>query len=192
MSPHTEQGPEMRRIIAIRMIILASALAPAVAVGRDPMPDPTGGSLIADISSCRKIAEPLPRLACYDASVGKIADAAQNKDIVVLNHEDIRATKRSLFGFSLPKLPFFGDDDNHPDKPAKEEFSEIQSTIRSARPNALEGWTIVLEDGAVWQSTEAPDKDPKVGDTIRIRKAAMGSFFANIAKQRAVRIHRVG
>jgi len=146
--------------------------------------------LISDVTACRKISDSGARLACYDGSVAKLADASDKKDVVVLDREDVRQTKRSLFGFALPHLPFF-DNDGSQDKTAREEFSEIESKIVGTHQNAAGDWIIALDDHSVWQTTEAPKSDPRTGDMIRIRKAALGSYFANIAGERAARVRRI-
>ncbi len=43
---------------------------------------------------------------------------------------------------------------------------------------------IKLEDGAVWTQVDATELfvDPKVGDTVRIKKASLGSYLMVIGK----------
>ena len=49
-----------------------------------------------------------------------------------------------------------------------------------------------MEDGAVWQqidTTRLP-REPKAGQKVKIKVAAMGSYFANVNGQRAIRMKR--
>ena len=67
----------------------------------------------------------------------------------------------------------------------------IESKIASLRQFSGGKWLFVLEDGARWSQTEpARLRSPKVGDTIRIRKAALGSYLANINGRTAIRVKR--
>ena len=53
-------------------------------------------------------------------------------------------------------------------------------------------WIMVLPDGATWQYAEINRYvEPTRGDKILIKKAALGSFMANIDGQRAVRVERI-
>jgi len=176
--------------------LLPIGLVPAVAsraAKNAPIADRTGSQLVVDVTACRHVADSGARLACYDGAVAKLADATDRKDVVVLDREDVQKTKRSLFGFNLPKLALFGDKDGQDkqDKAPHEEFTEITAKIQSARVGSAGQWTLALDDGSIWETREAPNNDPRSGDTIRIRKAALSSYFGNIAGQRAVRIHRI-
>jgi hypothetical protein len=99
--------------------------------------------------------------------------------------------RKGLFGLTLPDLGLFGGKDAEEKDPDQEGISKIESTIRSAGQNAEGNWVITLEDGAKWVQTEAKSiRTPKPGQPIRIRKAALGSFFANIDGQTAIRMKR--
>jgi hypothetical protein len=93
-----------------------------------------------------------------------------------------------LFGFSLPKMPFFGGDDSQ-----ENEADFIESRVRSARPTGYNKWLIELEDGGTWQTTEPDTRgaSPKVGDSVRIRKGAMGSYTILLSRSRPLRGMRV-
>ncbi len=140
------------------------------------------------VIDCRAIADDAERLACFDRTVVQMAAATTKRDLVILDRESMRETRKGLFGFSLPKLKLFGGGDYIDER---EEVKEIESTITGIRgdPN---GHTIyVIEGGARWQQAEARDVYPEVGNPIRIRRAAFGSYFANIRKQTAVRVTRL-
>jgi len=174
------------------LLTAVSMSAPAFAAKSPPSMDQAGSQMVIDVTACRKITDSAARLACYDASVSKLADATERKDVVVLDREDVRKTKRSLFGFNVPSLPFFGGGKDADGKEAHEEFTEIEAKIASVRDRGMGVWTIVLDDGGVWETNEAPKNDPSSGDSIHIRKAALGSYFGNINGARAVRLHRIG
>jgi hypothetical protein len=181
----------MRHASYLASLVLLSVVPSSGAESARPKTDVVGSQLVSDVTACRKIADSGARLACYDGSVAKLSDASDKKDVVVLDREDVRKTKRSLFGYVLPHLPFFDSDNGGQDKAAREEFTEIESKIDGTHQNAAGDWILTLDDHSVWQTSEAPKSDPRAGDTIRIRKAALGSYFGNIAGQRAVRVHRI-
>lgn len=142
---------------------------------------------------CRGVKEDAARLACYDAQVAALDSAEANRDVLVVDRKQIQKTKKTLFGLSLPALAIFGDDDEAGAGKA-EQVNEIETTIKSAAPIRGQAgrWMITLEDGARWAQTESRSmsRDPKPGMKIRIRKAAMGSYFANIEGQTAIRVRR--
>ena len=55
----------------------------------------------------------------------------------------------------------------------------------------LEKSVIIIEDGAKWVQIDTNAvRTPKSGMPIRIRRATMGSYFANIAGRPAIRMRR--
>ena len=182
----------MRGSNHLLLFAVVAISGPALAAKPPAAMDQAGSQMIVDVTACRKIVDSAARLPCYDLNVGKLADAAEKRDVVVLDREDVRKTKRSLFGFNIPSLPFFGGDKDADGKAPREEFTEIEAKITSVHDRGMGVWTIVLDDGGVWETSEEPKYDPHSGDSIHIRKAALGSYFGNINDARAVRLHRVG
>ena len=103
--------------------------------------------------------------------------------------EQVREARRGLFGLTLPRIKLFDDDGDEGD-----EIAEIESTIKSARTIRSGKWVISLEDGAVWLQTDYPRssmRDPKSGDSITIKRAALGSYMAKVNGGRAFKVKRV-
>ena len=136
--------------------------------------------------NCRNITGGTERLACYDAKVAAMDEAEKNGELVLADKETMKETRRGLFGFSIPKLKLFDNADG-------QEEGELVAKIASAYQTSQGRWTVVLENGARWTQIETQllNKDPKPGMEIKIRPASMGSYFANIAGQRALRMKRV-
>jgi hypothetical protein len=146
-------------------------------------------SLMSKVINCRTEREEQARLKCYDSAVGNLSAAAEQGQIVVMDREDVRRTRRSLFGFSLPKLPFFrGDNSQEEDEP-----EVVEARMKSARPTGYNKWLVELEDGALWQTTESDTRGsaPKAGGTVKIRKAAMGSYIVTFDRSRPLRAMRI-
>jgi hypothetical protein len=137
--------------------------------------------------NCRAIADPTERLACYDNKVAAIDEAEKKDELVLADKASMKEARRGLFGFSIPKLKIFGNDGKQDEK------FELTAKIDSAYQASYGKWTIILEDGARWVQidSQAVRKDPARGMEVKIREAAMGSYFANIAGQRAIRMRRV-
>lgn len=172
----------------------AAILMAANATAADPKPLPRP-ALFKELIDCRAIADAAARLQCYDASVAKVEAAEQRKELVIVDQAEVKKARRGLFGLRLPDLGglFGGDgDEGKEGVAALGGLDEITSTIKSASQSNYGRWTIVIEDGAVWtQSETRPIRTPKPGQSIRIRKAALGSFFANVNNQTAIRVVRV-
>ena len=98
------------------------------------------------------------------------------------------SARRTLFGLSVPDLGIFGGGDGD-----EEGVSRVETTIASAGRNPDGRWTFRLADGARWVQADSRElgRDPAAGQPIAIRKAAMGSFLANVNKQIAIRVRRV-
>jgi hypothetical protein len=96
-----------------------------------------------------------PRLRCYDQTAAALTEAAASGKVVLVDQEDVRKTRRSLFGFSLPKIPFFSGDSS-----ADEAQEELTAKIASASSIGNGKYRMRLEDGAVWDTTEALRRCP--------------------------------
>ncbi|EXS68803.1 hypothetical protein [Sphingobium sp. Ant17] len=169
-------------------LCLMTGSASAAPKRQQPRPE-----IFTDLLQCRSVAQDAERLACFDRQVGAIDAAAQRDEVVVLDKSELNKTRKTLFGFSFPKLPFLGGGEADDSSEAKVEgVDQIEAVIASVRSLGYGKWQIGLEDGAVWATTEAMTaRDPKVGQTIELKRAAMGSFMGKVAGGRAVRMKRV-
>ncbi len=180
----------MRANLAL-MALLALIGQPAFAGdGKDRKADKDSAAeaerpaILQKLYDCRTIADAAARLACYDAQVGQLADAEASKAVVIADKEAVKKTERGLFGFTLPKIGLFGSDGD--------QIAEIEGKIASVRRVDRERWGFTLDDGAKWVQIVPKDltRPPRAGMTVRIRRAAMGSFLANIDDQPAVKVKR--
>lgn len=176
----------MKRGLLAALVVTALAAGPPAGAQRRGAAAPAErNAVVSGVSQCRSITDATARLACYDNAAAALEQAVAQNQLVVMDREQVRRTRRSLFGFALPSLNFFNDDDGM-------EQGEVTGTVASARPLGHGKWQIRLEDGATWETTEAARNEPERGDTVRIRRAAMGSYWLNIRTGRAVRARRVG
>ena len=159
----------------------ASAAPPRPAKGAPPSP------IVDALTACRSIADNAARLACYDQASARFSEAVGKGDVIVMDQQEVKQTRRSLFGFSLPRLPLFRGDSGS-------DSDELNATVEVASPLGYDKYRIRIEDGAVWETTEGSSSlaPPRHGDKVLIKRGPLGSYMIRIAGQRAVRAKRVG
>jgi hypothetical protein len=161
------------------------AAAPAAAKEK-----PTPSPLVSAIDRCRQITDPMQRLACYDTAANALVSASNSGEVSVVDRGEVRKVRHSLFGFSLPKVPFFTGDTT-----AAEAQDKIDSTITSVKPLSNGYYQIVIADnGAVWMTTDSNISfdPPRPGQKVEIVRGALGNYFLRINGQVGVRGKRVG
>lgn len=170
----------------ITLPALALVMTSAPATGQTAPADGAAATFARAVA-CRTITTPEERLACFDREVAALARAEAAQEIRVLDRQQVRRARRSLFGLTLPDLDLFGGGDGD-----EQGVSEINAIIRSVSQDPTGKWIFVLDDGARWAQIDSRQLgiDPRPGQPIRIRRAAMGSFLANVNRQVAVRVQR--
>ena len=179
----------------MRRMALAAAslalLAAGGAVARNPKPGV--GKLgerpeaFQTLLACRGVADEKARLQCYDQAAAAMEQAADRRDLVVVDRKQVRETKRSLFGIDLPRLSLFGGGDNDAD-----EVKEVEGVVSAAYQNGDGRWVVRLEDGATWAQidNQVIAVRPKPGQKVRIHRGAIGSYIMNVAGQPGVKARR--
>lgn len=178
----------------VRHVLAASLIlgSPAVAGQHLPATDAQQSTALDAVLNCRSITGAAERLACFDRNIDALQSATAKRDIVVVDREVVRKTRRSLFGFNLPGGTIFDPGNGKASAPAEEE-REINATIRSARLGADGYWVVVLDDGAVWHQTDGTlAVAPKPNTAVVIRRATLGSYFMRIGSQPGVKARREG
>lgn len=143
------------------------------------------------VAACRDIADPAARLACFDKAVTTLVAARERKDVVVLDRAEVQKTRRSLFGFTLPRIRLFGGGNDDGDN--SEDIKEINGSIVGVAQIAADRWQVTLDDETRWITTEsARGFPPRPGESIRIRRAPFGSYDASFNKRRTIKVRRIG
>lgn len=171
---------EMKAFVAITALALTPW--PEIAAAQVP-------GRLAPLAACRAITQDAARLACFDRESAALAQAAQGGEIAVVDRDELRRTRRGLFGFSVPSLPFFAGDRSASDQP-----EQIESRLTSVVPIGRNRYRMRIAEGnAVWENIEGPSRleTPAVGQPIVIKKGAMGSYFLRINGQIGVKGIRV-
>ena len=174
---------------AIWTVAAGTALARAAV---QEMPADSGGArVVRSFTQCRAITDAAARLDCFDKAAEALDRAVASKDVQIMDRGDVRRARRSLFGFNLPQIGLFGggEDSGTPE----EAFVEINTTIAATRllNDKRVEFRLADESGATWQTTAPVDFPPRVGAKVRIRQAALGSYFIAINGGRSVRGMRV-
>lgn len=159
--------------------------ANAVAAGKDQK-KPVRAEVLQKLIDCRAIPVDAERLACYETQTAKIDDAEAKRDLVIIDRDQV--TKARKDGFGLPSRPLVVGA-----PPALGEgVTDVTAKIRTAKLLTSKRWLFVLDDGARWYQAELKTiRDPKPGQSVRIRKASLGGFLANIDGQPATRVRRI-
>ncbi len=176
--------PRARVACSIALACVAMSIAPAVAAPKAKMAA-TPSPLIADILACSGKPD-AERLACYDKAVATLAASQKKGDVVVVEREEIRRTRRSLFGFNLTNQPLFRGDDT------PEAAIQLDGKIKTVRSNGYDKFYITLDEGGVWLTTEPARFDPKVGMAIKIKHGPLGGFLIDGGRLAGVHVIRVG
>ena len=159
-------------------------LAGAVPASAQEMPKTTTPKLFEDVVNCRAIQDSAARLACYDQGVAALETAQKSNELYVADKAAMKEARRGLFGFSLPSLKLFGDEDLG-------DLDELETTVASVS-SGQRGYVFTLPDGARWMQTDKRYMDrPKVGAKIKIQKAVLGSYMASINGKPGVRVERI-
>lgn len=162
--------------------LLLAAIASAPAIARDKDQTDKRAPLFEQVVQCRAITDQTQRLACYDQAVAALDQAEQAHNIVVMDKSQVHEARRSLFGFSLPKIHLFGGDD--------EEVTKIDAVVASTTRDRDNRLIFTIDGGARWhQIDDRTVVGIKRGVKVTIKDAAFGSYFASFPHG-AMRVRR--
>lgn len=172
------------------LTVLTIAAAAAIAPGSRAAPGRAiegKASLFEAVTRCRTIVDPTERVGCYDRSVEALQAAEQKHDVAIVDRAQVRETKKTLFGLTLPKLPVFGHADDG------QEIAQIDGTVASATIDRG-SWLIRLADGSSWRQVDDIElgRRPRAGDKVVVKRAALGSFRMTIAGSPGIKVRREG
>ena len=147
-----------------------------------------GTTPLQRLLACKNIADRPARLDCYDGRASEVDEAIARRDLVVADRAEVAATRRSLFGFSVPRIPLLERAASEPPPPER-----FDTTLASASRSG-DRWVLVLAEGGRWEQVDAGREadEPRAGMPISIRRASFGTYFARIGSRIAMRIRRVG
>ena len=175
----------MRFFAVISFAVILACEVPAL--GAKPVASQPP-AVFAALVECRKIGEAAARLACFDARSADLEAAAQRRELVVVDSKQIRDTRRTLFGLTLPRLAILGGDDDE-----AAQVKSVEGVVSAARLDPDSRWIVTLKDGATWRQIDGNilGLEPRDGSKVVVRRAALGSFMMSVEKQPGIRVHRV-
>lgn len=134
--------------------------------------------------ACSAESSPETRLKCFDDAVSSLKRAVTARDVVVSDKAQINETRRTLFGLTLPRLAIFGGDDDMID--------QVETTLDRAATDNYGHFTFMLADGSTWRQIDDNliARQPRKGDKVVVKRAALGSFKLSVREQQAVRVKR--
>lgn len=174
----------MRRMKILHLAASCVVLAAAPAAAQQP-------AIIQDVSACRAIVDGVARLACYDRNIERLTGLVAAREVVIVDREAVRKTRRTLFGLSLPRLPLLGDREDSGVNAGADDLDEITANIKTVAEVSDGRYQVTLDDGATWRTSEAARIAFKAGKPVTIRKAALGSYFLRSGSNRGVRAMRI-
>ncbi len=179
--------PQFRRTARVGLI-LALGMAGGLAVTA-ATPFASSANLLDELRACRAIAGDSERARCYDGSVGTLIGAVEAGDIKLVDREQVRKTRRQLFGLTLPEVDMLKADEKD-----EVELSDLfETTIASGRQTGQTSWRFTTAESAVWEINNPPRKLAPImqGDKVVFKKASLGYYFIRINGQTGVKGRRV-
>jgi len=180
----TMEGFMAVRVFSAPLVVLAFALAtPTSAQEAAP---PAGSPAIAGLSSCRTVSVASDRLSCFDRAALELEAALRSGEILVVDRTRATAARRQAFGStSAPADVLLPPRD-------EDRIDAIETTLTRATQAGDGRWTFVLADGNTWTQvdTDRVRINNRVGETVRVRRAAMGSYLLVVGHSGAVRVRR--
>ena len=132
------------------------------------------------LEACSLVENDLKRLMCYDKIMkNEKPHKAQKENKVHLNKQA-----------KVPKNT--RDDEFGLENRVEHKVDHIRSEIVTLKLPKVGSKTVTLENGQIWKLTDVDVFRAKVGDTVVIKRAALGSFLMNeVNSKRAYRVKRL-
>jgi hypothetical protein len=174
----------MKQYTLIAALAVVAAPAAVSAAPKLPTQPPAAYSALL---RCRTMTDAAARLACFDSAVAALDAAARNRELVVVDRDQIRKTRRSLFGLDLPNFRLFGDDEDE-----AEEVKTIEGVVASVGSDANARYIIRLKDGSIWRQMDGNTlgRGPRPGFKVVINRTMTGSYMMRVEGQPGIRVKR--
>jgi hypothetical protein len=151
------------------LVLMLFAAAPSFADAKSPT-DP--------LYACATITSDAERLKCFDATLAQLRAAEQAGDVTVVDRASVQTLEKDSFGFHLPS---FGAIFSHktPVEAARTPSSVNEVSAKIERVSrSKDGALFVLDNGQSWRQTDTVGTALiRTGDSVTIKRAALGSFM---------------
>ena len=123
---------------------------------------------------CARIRDDAERLACYDHAFGKSATP-------------VAAAPKGQFGFTEQEVARSKGETAEPTTPAS-----VMATVTSLDRRRDGKFVVTLDNAQVWSQSEFNSQaDVEIGDTITVRRGALGSYLLVTKAGIGTRVRRV-
>jgi hypothetical protein len=173
---------------AVLLAVVFSSVMVVSAAAQTP-PAQTTPEALTNVYQCATLQDGVQRLACYDQAVGRLREAEVQGNLIAVDRQQVATLERDSFGFSLPSLstfvPRLGDGGE-----STEGLERVQLTVARIANRANGRHAFIMENGQIWTQAEAQNvANVRVGDTISVRRGAIGNYM--LSPSRGGAAHRV-
>jgi len=156
-------------------------LATSTAVAQSPNLTP---EVLDRVYQCTSVTNDAERLICYDSAITSLRSAEAQGEIVAVDRRRVEEVQRESFGFNLPNLsrllPAAGDT----------ELENVETQVERVASAGEGRYRFILANGQRWTQAETRSVyNVRAGDTVTIRRAALGSYM--LVSERGGAAHRV-
>ncbi len=179
----------------IGMALAGSALFMAGAAGAQDTEQPNRprAPQLQAVYDCRALTDTASRLACFDQRIAALEAAESARDVTVIDREEVRRTRRGLFGFSLGDLGsiFGSDDDDDEARAAADRVEQVEGIVREVGRDRSGKLVLILDNGQRWIQTDSGGgRSPRAGNSVIISRASLGGFIASVEGRAGFRVRR--
>ncbi len=174
--------------------LLAAAALPFAVIAAPASAQVSDEIVLNILRNCAQIDDATARLACYD---NNIRSAGGNPRNSVPGEMDAPTGGRGAPVSGNNGVTGFGREDvRTPDRferPAGQ-VDEITARVAAVTEQSRGVFLVTLEDGAQWLFTESVPfsyRPPRVGASVEIDRASLGSFLLTYDRQDSVRVRRI-
>lgn len=128
-----------------------------------------------ELRVCRDLTDDQARLACYDAAVDrsrKSADPGPEPSTEKTAGSAASLSQEDLFGKTSKEI-----ERSVEEATGSEQIDSLSATVTRLRKFGYDKVLITLENGQLWKQIDASSLRLRVGDTVKIERAALGSFI---------------
>lgn len=176
----------------VRLALLALSFLAAPSFAASDRAD--SEKAVHNLLACRGVADATARLACFDREIDGLAPPAKGQQTAAASAPAAKpdaqrsaldlATQDDIRGKAARRPQVNADG-----TPAPKTFD---AKIVSVSVTKNDRWRFALSDGTAWETSEPSNSvRPNVNGTVRLQRAAFGSYFATFDGGRSLRCHRV-
>ncbi len=153
-----------------------------------------------ELAVCRDLASAVARLDCYDATVDRSRQRSDERPAAVTTPpaavEPAMAIAVGAAATEISQENLFGKNTDEVQRTVEEatgdeRIDSLSATVTRLQQSGYDKVIITLDNGQVWQQVDTSSLRLKVGDDIRIDRAALSSYMLQkTGSKRTMRVSR--